>query len=263
MPDRYGIHIYDHDGNLVARLGDISGQPWGGSAYTLPDGTFGLWGKRDGIWIKAMTQMFYANAASSGLITRSFTEDPLTASADYIFRIGVEETLPFGTIEVPQGRMVSLEVFLHTISQFEWHRTPGGPAWLNLKEKTLESVTLRASLNGGGVSSYDFLSGPSGPGQNSYTSVSVRMVFAGSEDGSAVSSNWDGIRINYFRTIRMFGHEVNESPTWAHYTHSKTQTSDSPEGRQAEGTGGDPGGGAGTDDGGYGGGTPGNPPNLI
>src|SRR5437867_398473 len=61
------IDIRGVNGDVVARIGDISGMPWGGSGEYIARGTFGIWGKREGIWLKAMAQLFYANARTDSV----------------------------------------------------------------------------------------------------------------------------------------------------------------------------------------------------
>lgn len=245
MPDRPLINVYDDAGTLVMRIGDISGMPWGGTAaFPLPSGTFGVWSKRDGLWAKAYVAMFYANSSDSGFVTQTFLQEG-TQNQGYDFQ--VDETMPFGTIKVPRGRIVTLEFIPH---HFTFEFLTLGDVWTALTETKLKRVELRASLNAGGVAMYNYLSGPSaGSGENTYTSIVLRVTYVGK-----IGAVMKGLRVRRIASLRMFAHEVNSAPSYS----VVGRTADAAlAGREFEGSDTDQGGGAGTETGGYGGGIPG------
>lgn len=256
MPDRPLINIYDDAGILVMRIGDISGMPWGGTAdFPLPAGTFGVWSKRGGLWAKAYVAMFYANSSDSGLITHTFANETGNSIA-YDFQ--VDETLPFGTIRVPRGRIVTLEFIPHHIL-LEWHDPVPGPdgTWAATTDTKLKRVELRASLNGGAVAAYNYLSGPSaGSGDNTYASVVLRVTYVGKISGAFTVN---GLRVRRIASLRMFSHEVNTAPSYSVVGRTAGTVLD---GSSLSGSDADQGGGSGTESGGYGGDIPG-PGELI
>ncbi len=250
MVARYGVDIFGTDGTLVSRYGDISGLGWGGSDYTLPEGSWGLWGKRDGVWIKAMVQMFYSHFGPSGLITYTITIGPIILTGLISFTITVNEAMPFGTIIVPKGRIVTLENFLYDIPTLQVSRDGG--VYRSLSNRRLISTVLRASLNGGAVTSYNVLSGPTVSGENTYTSVAVRIQIGG--EITVTNENWTtaAVQTDYLRTLRMFAHEVNAVPTFSGVNATQSNSGISG-GKDKEGGNFNQGGGSGTDAGGYGG----------
>lgn len=232
MPERYGIDVFGTDGALQARLGDISGQPWGGSGYTLPEGTFGLWGKRDGVWIKGITQVFYAVSEDTGARTIS-----LNTLTDQAPQVTLTAAFPFGAVNAPQGRMVTLEVFFYkgTISAASFVRS-----------LVLTKVELLASLNGAAESVHDNLYGPSTVGTNTWSAVKARLT-CGSTILEGQSRSWTSYRLLY--AIRMFSHEVNAATT---KSETVAALGEAVQGREGEGTGAAS-IGTGSDLGGYGG----------
>jgi len=245
MPNRWGFHVYDQDGNLVARFGDISGLEWGGSGEVLPENTYGFWAKREGAWLKAYTTVFYAHF---GTLTLSWNPAGTgTLQAPTTYRVTIDEIFPFGSIQVPRGRIISWE-FVLTFASFRF-RSAG------LGDVTTTGVFLRnkqlfASLNGGIAASYDYLTGPASPGIHTYTNLKLRLEY--DIDMGVGDGYWNrDVPVLFTRIgmIRMFSHEVNEAPSLDLV--STAEISAPASGREREGAGVDQGGGTGTEPGGY------------
>lgn len=252
MPDRPIIDVFNTSGVLVARLGDITGMPWGGGSYTLPSGTYGLWTLRDGTWMKGQVTMFYAHAKNLTLLQN----ETFSFNANERYEFSIDETFPFGTINVPLGRIVTWETFLHFVEIKIFTATGGGGTATTLSTPRLFSISLRASLNGGAAADYNYLSGPTTSGENAYTSVKLRLKWHGTKVGGGTVgvASWS-VRRNM--SIRLFGHEVNADPTLSSPTASVLVTTTT-EGRGPE-LDSDQGGGSGTDAGGYQGDAPAKP----
>jgi hypothetical protein len=252
----YAIDVLGVDGSLVARIGDIGNLPWGASGKLLPPGTWGLWGKRSGVWLEQHTQVFYANADT--ITTQPVSNASYSAPGAFVFNI--DETLPFQTITVPDGRMVSWEDFVYftTITVVS---APGVTSPAVVAFSVLPSVfyaTKDASL----IQAWNFMTGPTGTGSGTsvYTNIFLRRAYTIQVSGTG-SGIWT-FNVQRRALLRMFAHEVNSKPTgfgsFVSFTASGTVTQTPNIGADR-----DPGGGSGVDPGGYVGGGGGGGAGLL
>lgn len=252
MPDRPIFDVFDTSGDLRVRMGDISGRPWGGAGFVIPEGTFGLWTDREGAWLRGNVTMFYANSRSAPKTGSTGTTE---AAGTHLLKITLDETFPFGSIIVPAGRVVTMEYFLHSLTGNI--TGTGVTAFTGIR---MNQLRLRASRAGGAVSDFDNLLGPT-TGTVTYSSVALRMLYhlGYSVDQSNVTLNWSVTRV---ASIRMFAHEVHADTTISFISEAVVtggSVSGVEKGNIVGDSGSDPGGGSGTDNTTAGGDAPGGP----
>jgi hypothetical protein len=259
---RYGIDVYGTDGSLVVRLGDIGGMIWGGSNFVLPEGTFGLWGKRDGLWDKGTVQMFYANGSNLSITFSVVEPNPGNVlNTAGLFQVDIDETFPFGSIIVPGGRMVTWEDFLYFGLVSVVSTDLPGALSVAVNASSIANTKFLASKDGGTLSVWNYLSGPDGTKDlTTYTNIRLRrryLIQTSLNRASGINQNitWT-LTVRRVSTLRLFSHEANAAPNLAasfvSYVEGGTTSADSNKGedRVPGGTGIEPGGYAGTPGGG-------------
>jgi hypothetical protein len=244
---RYGFDLYGEDGSLVLRAGDITGMVWGGSGFTLPPQTYGIWAKRDGVWIKGMPQVFYANATNQTVSVAA----SIPANPTGVAQISVDETFPFITVLVPQGRMVTWEDFLYYMSVTLTSAVGvTNPLIVNWTFVTTKFLAVRNQ--DGSLLTWNYMTGPPTVGTNRFDNIVLRRLINIQISGTDTAPSSWVFSVQRISAIRMFSHEVNQptslSGALQAWTASATtiQYSSSGESRDA-------GGGSGLDLGGYGG----------
>lgn len=236
----------DSQGGSSLIIGHIGGQRWGGRKFTLPYGTQGIWGVREGVWLKAYTITSYANHKS--VVINGGPHNGGGTVTHVLVRI--EEALPFGEVSVPSGRII-----VPTVSIYELSFTTNqlSPQWISTT--WFQQLTfIRARADGGELTLFPFLPGhPDGTSSIRYSDV--RIITTVDINGSMASGSWNTNStwtLSYVRGIHLAAYEVNLDPTatsvygFSAFTSGSAQPGPGgdPEGPEV----GDPGGGGGGSD---------------
>jgi hypothetical protein len=240
------VEIFTPGGQLAALIGNISGQPWGGAGYTIPVDTYGIWARRAGLWLMDAPDVIYSMYAE-----RVFTSASKASQGAGITALTavLDETLPFGNLVVPSGRVIVPYVDFYSAS-LVLPTANGGFSVSALSVKLLFSFF--ASLNGAGAAAYAYLTGPVSTGMNTWSAVKFRCTWT----ATFTSFNWSSAstyQLTRNLGLRIFNHSVHALPSVAEVSFAVNPASIA--GRDPEGGGSDPGGGSGTDTGGAGGDT--------
>lgn len=204
-PGIYGYDIYGVDGQLMLRIGDISGMSWGGRSFDLPPGTYGVWGQRAGVWLKGMPQVFYAGASDRTIQVVGQSSGP-----SGLWTLFVDEAFTFTTIFVPAGRMITWEDFPYFID-VTLVSAPGitSPAIVSWRlDKTLFMATKDKE---GTLLAWNFMTGPPADGVTLYSNIRLRRVYKIQTSGTGGAATWT-FSVKRIAVLRMFAHEVNEAP---------------------------------------------------
>lgn len=248
MPDRPILDVFDTTGLHVVRLGDISGMPWGAAAFTLPEGTYGMWTRREGYWERGSIHHVYANFAERTFVGASVNH---ATDAIILIRVIVDEVFPFTSVVVPSGRCVYFRLFYYS---GELKINLGTPAISTLMK--IKAFSFFASMDGGAVLQRDYLPGPTTTGTRTFTSVKAQITY----EADFTAFNWQAAATYDLKRAVGFllvATDTHAAPTTSQAGFANLQ-SGSAQGGSPEGiTGVDPGGGSGDVVGQPGGETPG------
>lgn len=241
-------------GDITTVFGHLGGLKWGGSAYTIPEGTYGVWADRNGSWFTAYTIMSYANFGEQDFTSTGF--NPATNNIVSV-RISQIEEFPFGTLNVPAGRIIVPEVKVYSASL-----DINAPVSVSSTSGSLRTATLRATVSSI-LGDYPYLPGhPNGVDAVDYVGVGITLVW----DFTFAAFNWNA-SATYTLTrhigIQLWAHEVNAPTTISHDDIDVFDAGSTPADfgggtpPETDPVAGDPGGGSGQNNGGYSGEGPG------